>query len=70
MSGCAALLVEAWRAGVELSVNGDKIHFRSSSRPPEELLDKLQERKNEMLRFLSYWIDTPYGQAKFWGTVL
>ncbi len=31
------------------------------------MLNKLKDHKPELMRFLSYWIDTPYGQAKFWG---
>jgi len=62
-----SLFVEAWKAGVVLSINGDKLHFEASSTPPGELLEKLKANKPEMLRFLSIWIDTPYGQAKFWG---
>jgi len=50
-----------------LSINGDKLHFKASSTPPNELLEKVKANKPEMLRFLSTWIDTPYGQAKFWG---
>ena len=50
-----------------LSINGDKLHFEASSTPPSELLEKLKAHKPELMRFLSYWIDTPHGQAKFWG---
>ena len=69
MSVCESLFVEAWRAGVTLCVNGDKLHFEAPSKPPDTLLEKLKEHKPEMLRFLSCWIDTPYGEAKFWGFV-
>ena len=69
MSVCESLFVEAWKAGVTLSVNGDKLHFEAPSKPPDALLEKLKEHKPEMLRFLSCWIDTPYGEAKFWGFV-
>ena len=67
MTRCASLFVECWRAGIQLSVNGDKLHLETSSPPPDDLLKELKEHKPEMLRFLSTWIDTPYGQAKFWG---
>ncbi len=60
-----SLFVEALKAGVELSVNGAKLHFEARSKPPNELLNKLRDNKPEMLRFLLSWIDTPYGQAKF-----
>jgi len=69
MNTPANLFVEAWKAGVELSVNGDRLHFEARSKPPNELLNKLRDNKPEMLRFLLSWIDTPYGQAKFWGFV-
>ncbi len=39
------------------------------SNPPVDLLARLREHKPQMLRFLSCWIDTPYGEAKFWGFV-
>ena len=64
-----SLFIEAWKAGVELSVNGDRLHFEAPSKPPDTLLEKLREHKPELLRFLSCWIDTPYGEAKFWGFV-
>ncbi len=67
MSICESLFVEAWKAGIELSVNGDRLHLEALSKPPGDLLNKLKEHKPELLRFLSCWIDTPYGQAKFWG---
>jgi len=62
-----SLFVEAWKAGVELSINGDKLHFEARSKPPDELLNKLKDHKPDLMRFLSHWIDTPHGQAKFWG---
>ena len=61
------LFIEAWKAGIKLSINGDKLHFAASSTPPDELLEKLKAHKPELIQFLSCWIDTPYGQAKFWG---
>ena len=64
-----SLFVEAWKAGVTLSVNGDKLHFEAPSKPPDALLKRLRTHKPEMLRFLSCWIDTPQGEAKFWGFV-
>ena len=67
MNTAESLFVEAWKAGVVLSVNGDKLHFEARSKPPDELLEKLKAHKPELMRFLSCWIDTPYGQAKFWG---
>ncbi len=67
MTDSASLFVEAWRAGVELSINGDKLHFKAPYKPPDELLARLKVHKPELLRFLSCWIDTPHGQAKFWG---
>ncbi len=67
MSTPEPLFVEAWKAGVELSINGDKLHFDASSTPPGELLEKLKTHKPELMRFLSSWIDTPHGQAKLWG---
>ncbi len=66
MSTPEAIFLEAWKAGVELSVNGDKLHFEARLKPPDELLERLKTYKPELLRFLSCWIDTPYGQAKFW----
>ena len=69
MNTAESLFVEAWKAGVVLSVNGDKLHFEARSKPPDELLEKLKAHKPELMRFLSCWIDTPYGQAKFWGFV-
>ena len=62
-----SLFLEAWLCGMDLSVNGEKLHFEASAKPPDELLEKLQAHKPELLRFLSCWIDTPCGQAKFWG---
>ena len=67
MSICESLFVEAWKAGIELSVNGDRLHLEALSKPPGDLLNKLKEHKPELLRFLSCWIETPYGKAKFWG---
>ncbi len=64
-----SLFLEAWQAGVSLSVNGDKLHFEASSKPSDDLLSKLREHKPELIQFLSCWIDTPRGQAKFWGFV-
>jgi len=69
MNQCAALFVEAWKCGIELSVNGDKLHLEAQSNPPDDLLDRLKEHKPALLRFLSCWIDTPCGEAKFWGFV-
>ncbi len=69
MSHCESLFVEAWKKGIELSVNGDKLHFEADSKPSGDLLNRLKEHKAELLRFLSCWIDTPYGEAKFWGFV-
>ncbi len=69
MSICETTFVEAWKAGIELSVNGGKLHLEARSKPSEDLLNKLKEHKHELLRFLSHWIDTPYGQAKLWGFV-
>jgi len=67
MNTAGSLFVEAWKAGVELTINGDKLHFEARSKPPAELLNKLKDHKPELMRFLSHWIDTPYGSAKFWG---
>ena len=64
-----SLFVEAWKAGVTLSVNGDKLHFEAAAKPPDALLEKLKTHKPELLRFLSCWIETPQGEAKFWGFV-
>ena len=69
MSTAEALFVEAWKAGVELSINGEKLHFEARSKPSDELLEKLKANKPELMRFLSCWIATPSGQAKFWGFV-
>ncbi|MCH7804774.1 MAG: hypothetical protein IH937_11900 [Acidobacteria bacterium] len=62
-----ALFVEAWKAGVQLDTDGERLLLDASSKPSQELLDKLAEHKSEMLRFLAphAWIDTPLGQAKF-----
>lgn len=61
------LFVEAWKAGVQLDTDGERLLLNASSKPSEELLDKLAEHKSEMLIFLAphAWIDTPLGQAKF-----
>ena len=67
MSNPESLFIECWKAGIELSVNGDKLHFESQSGLPDDLLARLKEHKPEMLRFLSCWIETPHGQAKCWG---
>ena len=67
MNSPESLFVECWKAGIELSVNGEKLHFEASANLPDDLLAKLKEHKPEMLRFLSCWIETPNGQAKFWG---
>ena len=69
MSSCESLFVECWKAGIELSVNGDKLHLEARSKPSDHLLNRLKEHKPELLRFLSCWIDTPCGEAKFWGFV-
>jgi len=69
MNTPGSLFVEAWKAGVKLSINGDKLHFEARSKPPDELLEKLKTHKPELLRFLSCWIDTPHGEAKFWGFI-
>ena len=69
MNQCQSLFVESWKAGVELSVNGEKLHLEASSNPSDDLLNRLKEHKAELLRFLSCWIDTPQGEAKFWGFV-
>ena len=62
-----SLFIEAWKAGVELSINGDKLHFEARSKLSNELRNKLKDNKPELMRFLSCWIDTPFGPAKFWG---
>ena len=67
MSHCESLFVECWKSGIKLFRNGDKLHLETVSPPSDDLLKRLKEHKPEMLRFLSTWIDTPYGQAKFWG---
>ena len=64
-----SLFLEAWKAGVVITVNGNKLHLAAPTRPPDDLLKKLRECKPEILRFLCSWIETPYGQAKFWGFV-
>ncbi len=69
MTRCESLFIECWRSGIQLSVNGDKLHLETSSPPSGDLLKRLKEHKPEMLRFLSCWIDTPQGEAKFWGFV-
>ena len=60
-----ALFVEAWKAGVELDTDGERLLLNAPSKPSQDLLDKLAEHKDDMLRFLGTWIDTPLGQAKF-----
>ena len=62
-----ALFVEAWKAGVMLKTDGDRLLMDAPSKPSEELLDKLAEHKSELLRFLAphAWIDTPLGPARF-----
>ena len=69
MNNPESLFVECWKAGIELSVNGEKLHFEASANLPDDLLARLKEHKPEMLRFLSCWIETPHGQAKFWGFI-
>ena len=69
MSASESLFLEAWKAGVELSINGDKLHYEAQTAPSRDLLNRLREHKPGLMRFLSCWIDTPYGQAKFWGFV-
>ena len=69
MNTAEGLFLEAWRFGVTLSANGNKLHYESPAKPPDELLEKLKNRKPEMLRFLSCWIDTPHGEGKVWGLV-
>jgi len=69
VTSCEVLFVECWRSGIELSVNGDKLHLEAPSSPPDDLLARLTEHKPALLRFLSCWIDTPYGEAKFWGFI-
>ena len=69
MSSCESLFVECWKAGIELSVNGEKLHFEASANLPDDLLSRLKEHKPEMLRFLSCWISTSRGEAKFWGFI-
>ena len=59
------LFLEVWKMGVVITVNGNKLHLAGPTRPPDELLERLRERKPEILRFLFSWIETPYGQAKF-----
>ena len=59
------LFVEAWKAGVQLDTDGERLLLDAPSKPSQELLDKLAEHKSEMLRFLGNWLDTPLGQAKF-----
>ncbi len=63
-----ALFVEAFKAGIELRTDGDRLILDASSKPSQALLDKLAEHKSEMLRFLApdAWIDTPLGPAKFY----
>ena len=50
MSSCESLFVECWKAGIKLSVNGDKLHLEAPSNPPDDLLARLKEHKPEMLR--------------------
>ena len=69
MSDCEFLFLEGWKAGVKLTVNDNGLDLEAPAKPPTALLDKLREVKPEMLRFLSCWIETPYGQAKFWRFV-
>jgi len=66
MSVCESLFVEAWKAGIELSVNGDKLHLEANQEPSEDFMTRLKAHKPELLRFLSCWIDTPFGEAKVW----
>ncbi len=65
MSASESLFLEAWKAGVELSINGDKLHYEAQTAPSRDLLNRLKENKPGLMRFLSCWIHTPYGQAKF-----
>lgn len=60
------LFLWAWRCGVTLAAVGGSIRCRCVDLPPE-LAAELKEHKRQMLKFLSHWIDTPYGPAKFWG---
>ena len=69
MTSCESLFVECWKAGIRLSVNGEHLHLSAPSTPPADLLSRLTACKPEMLRFLSCWIETPYGEAKFWGFI-
>ena len=64
-----SLFLEAWKMGVVITVDGNELHLEAPAKPPNDLLDKLRENKPGMLRFLSCWIETPYGQAKFWGFI-
>ena len=44
----ADLFVEAFKAGIELKRDGDRLLLNASSKPSPELLDKLAEHKSEM----------------------
>ena len=67
MSTCESIYLEARKAGMELSVDGGRIHYRAETNPPGELLQKLKDHKPAMIRFLSHWIQTSYGEGKIWG---
>ena len=67
MTHCETLFLECWRAGIELSLNGDKLHLSANSKPPEDLLERLKEHKPKLFRFMSSWVDTPHGEGKLWG---
>jgi hypothetical protein len=50
----AAALVEALRSrGVELVPVGDRLRFRPASKIPPELLERLRERKGEVIAILT-----------------
>ena len=67
MSTSESIFLEAWKAGIELSVNGERLHYRAESKPSETLLKKLKDHKPALIGFLSHWIQTPYGEGKIWG---
>jgi len=65
------LFVDLWKAGVTLTIAGNRLHYRKdSSRPfsPPDLIQTLRDHKDDLIHFLSHWIEIPgYGQAKLWG---
>ena len=62
------LFVDLWKAGVVLTIEGNRLHFEADADLPAHLIQTLRQNKDTLMHLLTHWLDIPgYGHAKLWG---